>query len=260
MANQSEPYYYECGNECTLFRHAYESRLPLLIKGPTGCGKTRFVEYMASELGRSLVTISCNEDTTVSDLLGRHLFIGGETRWVDGPVTRAVREGSILYLDEFAEARSDTLVAIHALSDHRRCLYLDRTGEELHAADGFMLVVTYNPGYQRSLKELKPSTRQRFVATTFDYPAEDKEIEIVCHESQVESAISKKLVKLVNRIRELKNLNLMEAPSTRLIIASGQLIARGFPARQAARAAISQSLSDDDEVLNALDQLIDLSL
>ncbi len=256
---KSNVYYQEIKNECFLFQHAFESKLPLMIKGPTGCGKTRFVEYMANELNRPLITVSCNEDTTVSDLLGRHLFIGGETKWADGPVTRAVRQGAILYLDEFVEARSDTLVAIHSLSDHRRTMYLDRTSETIKAPDTFMLIVSFNPGYQRTLKELKPSTRQRFVSLSFDYPDDNVEAEIISHESQVEMAISKKLVKIAKKIRGLKEMNLLEVPSTRLLIAAGTLISRGVQPREACQASISEILTDDADVMNALNHLISLN-
>lgn len=180
-------FYLETGRESELFGKAWAAKLPLMLKGPTGCGKTRFVEYMAAKLGRKLVTVACNEDTTATDLLGRHLLIGGETRWTDGPVTRAVREGAILYLDEVAEARADAIVVIHSLTDHRRELFLDRTGETLHAPPEFMLVVSFNPGYQRSMRELKPSTRQRFIGLGFSYPAEDLEIRIITGETGVKT-------------------------------------------------------------------------
>jgi nitric oxide reductase NorQ protein len=184
-------FYLPVGHECDVMRQAFAAQLPLMVKGPTGCGKTRFIQHMAAVLGRPLITVSCNEDTSATDLLGRHLLIGGETRWTDGPVTRAVRTGTILYLDEIAEARADALVVIHSLSDHRRELFLDRTGECLHAPPEFMLIVSYNPGYQRSLRELKPSTRQRFVALNFDYPSEAQEIAIVAREAAVPPATAR---------------------------------------------------------------------
>src|SRR5690349_17856664 len=179
-------FYLPTGKEEEVFQQAWHSRLPVMIKGPTGCGKTRFVQHMAGRLQRPLVTISCNEDTSATDLLGRHLLLGGETRWVDGPVTRAARSGALLYLDEIAEARADALVVIHSLSDHRREIFLDRTGETVRAPDAFMLIVSYNPGYQRSMRELKPSTRQRFVAINFGFPPEPVEAEIVARETGVE--------------------------------------------------------------------------
>lgn len=254
------PFYLPTGYEVEVATKAYEQGLPLLLKGPTGCGKTRFVEYLAASLGRELITVSCNEDTSATDLLGRHLLQGGETVWVDGPCTRAVREGAILYLDEVAEARADAIVVIHALTDHRRELYLDRTGERLKAPDPFSLIVSYNPGYQRSLRELKPSTRQRFIGLAFDYPDEKREVTIVETESGVESAVAKRLVKMGRKIRELTELNLMESVSTRLLIAAGKLIRAGVPSRRAAMVAVAQPLTDDPDPLAALQQLIEISL
>jgi nitric oxide reductase NorQ protein len=209
-------FYLETGRESELFAKAWAARLPLMLKGPTGCGKTRFVEYMAAKLGRKLITVACNEDTTATDLLGRHLLIGGETRWTDGPVTRAVREGAILYLDEVAEARADAIVVIHSLTDHRRELFLDRTGETLHAPPEFMLVVSFNPGYQRSMRELKPSTRQRFIGLGFSYPAEDLEIRIITGETGLEDKQARSLVSIAKKVRALTELSLLESVSTRL--------------------------------------------
>lgn len=254
------PFYLETGKEADVFLHTAEARLPLLLKGPTGCGKTRFIEYMAARTGKQMVTVSCNEDTSATDLLGRHLLRGGDTIWCDGPVTRAVRLGAILYLDEIAEARADALVVIHSLTDHRRELFLDRTGEHLVAPDGFMLIVSYNPGYQRSLRELKPSTRQRFVSLPFDYPPEEQEVRIVETEGGVKESVAKALVRIGRKIRSLKELSLMEAASTRLLVSAGKLIARGVPSRLACHAAIAEPLSDDAEALAALRQVIDLSI
>ena len=190
------PFYLPCGREVELCEQAHRSQLPLMLKGPTGCGKTRFVEHMAARLGSELVTVSCNEDTSATDLLGRHLLVGGDTVWTDGPVTRAVRSGAMLYLDEVAEARADAIVVIHSLTDHRRELFLDRTGESLQAPPEFMVVASYNPRYQRSMRELKPSTRQRFVGLQFVFPAPDQEAEVVGHESGCELSDARTLVKI----------------------------------------------------------------
>ncbi|YCM46492.1 CbbQ/NirQ/NorQ/GpvN family protein [Verrucomicrobiaceae bacterium 227] len=254
------PFYLPTGKEIELCTHSHRSQLPLLLKGPTGCGKTRFVEFMAAQLGRELITVACNEDTSATDLLGRHLLKGGDTVWVDGPVTRAVREGAILYLDEIAEARADAIVVIHSLTDHRREIFLDRTGEKIKAVDDFMLMVSYNPGYQRSLRELKPSTRQRFVGITFGYPKEDDEVTIVATESGVDRATAQKLVRIGTKIRQLTGLSLMESVSTRLLIAAGKLIASGIPPRLACITAISEPLSDEVEANAALKQLIEISI
>jgi nitric oxide reductase NorQ protein len=254
------PFYLPTGKEVDLCTHAHRSLLPLLLKGPTGCGKTRFVEYMAEQLGRKLVTVGCNEDTSATDLLGRHLLMGGDTVWVDGPVTRAVREGAILYLDEIAEARADAIVVIHSLTDHRREIFLDRTGETIKAPDDFMLIVSYNPGYQRSLRELKPSTRQRFVGMSFGYPKEEDEVTIVCKESGVDEATARKLVGIGGKIRQLTELSLMESVSTRLLIAAGKLIASGIPPRLASISAIAWPLSDEEEATAAITQLIEISI
>ena len=253
-------FYLASGKEVELFDQAHASLIPMMIKGPTGCGKTRFIEYMAEKLGRELVTVACNEDTSATDLLGRHLLMGGDTKWVDGPVTRAVREGAILYLDEIAEARADAMVVIHSLSDHRRELFLDRTGERLKAPDDFMLVVSYNPGYQRSLRELKPSTRQRFAALTFGYPTEEKEIEIVAKESGVDPADAKKIVRIGNKIRQLTEIALLESVSTRLLVVAGKLIAAGVAPRLSCMSAIAEPLSDEEDALAAMRQVIEISI
>lgn len=266
MASRAQPtipmpvYYLPIAHEADVFRHAWESKLPLMIKGPTGCGKTRFIQHMAERLGRHLITVSCNEDTSATDLLGRHLLVGGETRWVDGPVTRAVREGALLYLDEIAEARPDALVVIHSLSDHRREIFLDRTGESLAAPPEFMLIVSYNPGYQRSMRELKPSTRQRFVALGFEYPSEEQEIEIVGRESGAERNVSKRIVQIARKIRNLTELSLLESVSTRLLVSAAKLVARGVPPRLACCTAIAEPLTDDSDTLRALRQVIEISI
>ncbi|MEO8352957.1 MAG: CbbQ/NirQ/NorQ/GpvN family protein [Chthoniobacteraceae bacterium] len=253
-------FYLPVGKEETIFEHAFAARLPLMVKGPTGCGKTRFIQHMAEKLGRELVTVSCNEDTSATDLLGRHLLMSGDTCWVDGPVTRAVRTGALLYLDEIAEARADALVVIHSLSDHRRELFLDRTGETLRPPDEFMLIVSYNPGYQRSMREMKPSTRQRFVALGFGYPPETVEAEIVVGETGVDATTAKRLVQIGTKIRKLTELSLMESASTRLLVAAGRLIARGVPPRLACSCAIAEPLTDDPDALAALRQVVELSI
>lgn len=260
IEKNDDVFYVEVGKEAVVFEQAWRSRLPLMIKGPTGCGKTRFVEYMARRIGRRMVTVSCNEDTSATDLLGRHLIQGGDTKWVDGPVTRAVREGAILYLDEIAEARPDALVVIHSITDHRRELFIDRTGEHLVAPPEFMLVVSYNPGYQRSLREMKPSTRQRFVGVSFQYPPEELEIRIVQQESKVSEAQAKALVRLGRKIRNLSELNLLEPASTRLLIGAGKLIAHGVPPRLACGAAICEPLTDDPDAQAAIRHVIELSV
>lgn len=253
-------FYLETGAETDVFEQAWKTQLPVLIKGPTGCGKTRFVRHMAQKLGRELITISCNEDTSATDLLGRHLLLGGETRWSDGPVTRAVRNGAILYLDEIAEARADAIVVVHSITDDRRELFLDRTGESLQADPEFMVVASYNPGYQRSMRELKPSTRQRFVALHFDFPTEDSEAEILLHETECEPGIAKSLVKIANKARHLTELSLLDPVSTRLLVDAAKLIAAGLPPRLAGHVAIAEPVSDDPDTVAALKQLIDLHL
>lgn len=252
------PWYRPIHDECELFAKAWEERLPLLLKGPTGCGKTRLVEHMAARLGRPLVTVSCHDETSAVDLLGRWLVKGGDTVWQDGPVTRAVRAGAILYLDEFAEARSDVLVVIHPLTDHRRRLFVDRHDEELDAAPGFGLVTSYNPGYQRGLKELKPSTRQRFVTLSFAYPAPDVELEILQRETGVDARAGKALVALLTKLRAADTLALAAAPSTRLAVSAARLIRTGVPPRAACAAAIVEPLTDDPEIASGLRDLVAL--
>lgn len=255
----TKPYYRATGDEQTVFRHAYQRQLPLLLKGPTGCGKSRFVEAMAAELARPLITVACHDETTAADLLGRWLVQGGDTVWQDGPVTRAVRQGAILYLDELAEAREDVVVILHPLTDHRRELLLDRHDEVLAAAPEFMLVASFNPGYQSGLKEMKPSTRQRFVTCAFDYPDVAVEAEIIVAEAGVDGKVGRRLAELAHRIRVMHELGLTETVSTRLLVAAGHLIAAGMPPRLAGSVAIAQTLTDDLEVTGALEDLINLT-
>lgn len=252
------PYYRPTGSEVETFAHAYKERLPVLLKGPTGCGKSRFVEAMGAKAGREVVTVACSDETSAADLLGRWLVRGGDTVWQDGPVTRAVRSGALLYLDEVAEAREDVVVVLHPLSDHRRCLFLDRLDQSIEAPPEFMLVASYNPGYRRGLRELKPSTRQRFVTIRFDYPPSDVELEIVCGETKVELGIAKKLVMLAGKIRKLEELGLSETVSTRQLVSAGKLILRGLEPRAACAAAIVQPLTDDRETSLALQDLADM--
>ncbi len=250
------PYYQPVGNECALFEAAYRQRLPLLIKGPTGCGKTRFIAHMAARLGRPLHTVSCHDDLTASDLTGRYLLKGGETVWMDGPLTRAVREGGICYLDEIVEARKDVTVVMHPLTDDRHILPLERTGEVLHAPKEFMLVVSYNPGYQNILKSLKPSTRQRFVSISFDFPPPDIETQIVTTESGLPEQDCARLVQLAQQLRRLKDVDLEEVVSTRLLIYCATLMKSGLDPFQATEAALVESLCDDPDVKAGLSELI----
>jgi len=254
------PYYRAIGGEVNLFEHAFDNQLPLLIKGPTGCGKTRFVQHMAARLGRPLYTVACHDDLTASDLVGRHLIGDSGTYWSDGPLTRAVREGAICYLDEIVEARKDTTVVLHPLTDDRRILPLERTGETLSAPDNFMLVVSYNPGYQNLLKGLKPSTRQRFVGLSFDFPQADIETEVLMGESDIDKALAEKLVSLATSLRALKDHDLEEAASTRLLVYAATLIKSGMPIRQACQAALIEPLTDDDETLKALAEVVNATL
>lgn len=250
------PYYQPVGDECALFEHAWRNQLPLLIKGPTGCGKTRFVAHMAAKLNRVLTTVSCHDDLTASDLTGRWLLKGGETIWQDGPLTRSVREGGICYLDELVEARKDVTVILHPLTDDRRILPLERTGELLEASDGFMLVVSYNPGYQNILKSLKPSTRQRFVAIEFDFPPPKVEADVVSTESGLDLSRSERLVALAGNIRNLKGRDLEEGASTRLLIYCAKLIVSGVRLEDAIRIAMIEPLTDDREIKRALNDLV----
>ncbi|MFW5426724.1 MAG: CbbQ/NirQ/NorQ/GpvN family protein [Methylophagaceae bacterium] len=250
------PYYQEQHNETELFLHAYNNQLPLLIKGPTGCGKTRFIQHMAAKLGRPLYTIACHDDLTAADLVGRHLIGDGETYWHDGPLTKAVRDGAICYLDEVVEARKDTTVVLHPLSDDRRILPIERTGEVLKAPPQFMLVVSYNPGYQNLLKGMKPSTRQRFVAMRFDYPDRETEIKIIQQEADIDQATAMQLIELARALRVLKDHDLEESASTRLLVYAATLIQSGLDPIAACRAAIIEPLSDDEETVEALMEVV----
>ena len=260
MKIKKQPYYKSMGKEEEVFSHCFDNKLSVLLKGPTGTGKTRFVEYMAHQLDVPLITVACHEETSATDLVGRYILKGNETVWQDGPLTTAVRTGAIIYLDEIAEARPDVIVAIHSLTDHRRQLFLDKVPEEVTAADSFMLVASYNPGYQRGFKELKPSTRQRFVSLAFNYPNEGFEQEIVENESGVDTPNAKKLVKIAAKIRNLNELGLMETVSTRLIIDAAKLIKSGLPKRLSVEVGMIQPLTDDDETLEALKDLADLMI
>lgn len=254
------PYYRATGNECELFGMAHKLHLPLLLKGPTGCGKTRFVSSMAARLGLPLWTVACHDDLTAADLTGRYLLKGGETQWFDGPLTRAVRAGGICYLDEVVEARKDVTVVLHPLTDDRRILPLERTGEVLNAPDNFMLVVSYNPGYQNILKSLKPSTRQRFIAVEFGFPPQEVEAEIVAAESGLALERVEPLVKLAGRLRALKGQDLEEGVSTRLLVYCATLIAAGVKHETAVRTAMIEPLSDDADIKEGLMHVVDAVL
>lgn len=249
-------FYQPVARECELFETAYDNGLPLLLKGPTGCGKTRFVEHMAAKMGKPLYTVACHDDLSAADLIGRYLLKGGETVWVDGPLTRAVREGGICYLDEVVEARKDVTVVLHPLTDTRRTLMIDRTGEELVAPPGFMLVASYNPGYQNVLKRLKPSTRQRFLSISFDFPNEETEIAVVARESRLEPGRVAPLVRLGGHIRALSGMDLEEGVSTRLLIYAATLMAGGMGVNQAIEAAIVEPLTDEADMQQALRDLV----
>lgn len=250
------PFYKPHGREVELFEHAFSQQLPLLIKGPTGCGKTRFVTHMAARLKRPLYTVSCHDDLTATDLVGRHLINDTGTYWNDGPLTRAVREGAICYLDEVVEARKDTTVVLHPLTDDRRILPLERTGEILQAPPEFMLVVSYNPGYQNFLKGMKPSTRQRFVSLRFGFPEPELEQEVVIAETGIDPDMAKLLVKLVSALRTLKTHDLEEMASTRLVVYAASLIKNGFAPVDACRAALVEALTDDEEIISALMEVV----
>ena len=246
------PYYRPTSRECALFEHAFRRQLPLLLKGPTGCGKTRFVAHMAALMGRPLHTVSCHDDLTAADLTGRYLLKGGDTVWTDGPLTRAVRDGGICYLDEVVEARKDVAVVLHPLTDDRRILPLDRTNETLQAPADFMLVVSYNPGYQNVLKSLKPSTRQRFVAIEFDFPPFEAEVEVVAIESGLDPVRCRPLVSLAHRLRALKGHDLEEGVSTRLLVYCATLMGDGVSQDEAVMCAMIEPLTDDPEVKQGL--------
>ena len=270
----SEPYYLPLSDEVELFEAAYQQQLPVLLKGPTGCGKTRFIEHMAWRFGRPLtvvkssnagasdgtsvplVTIACHEDLTASDLVGRYLLEPEGTRWMDGPLTRAVKAGAICYLDEVVEARKDTTVLIHPLTDHRRILPVDKLGQVLVANDQFLLVISYNPGYQSAVKDLKHSTRQRFVALEFTYPGLEAEAEIVQKESGCTSETAMALARLGEKIRHLRDHGLQEGVSTRLLIYAGKMIAQGIPPRRACEVSVVWALTDDQEVQRSAQEVV----
>ena len=270
-----EPYYVPTGDEVELFEAAFESKVPVLLKGPTGCGKTRFVEYMAWKLGRPitiikggrskadgptealpLVTVACHEDLTASDLVGRYLLEGESTRWIDGPLTRAVKVGAICYLDEVVEARKDTTVLIHPLTDHRRVLPIEKRGQILEAREGFLLVISYNPGYQSALKDLKHSTRQRFISIEFTHPRKELEAKIIAHESGVAEEIAQDLAKLGEKVRNLREHGLSEGVSTRLLVYTGKLIQKGIPARRACQVGVVWALTDDADVQRSIEEVV----
>ncbi|HEX5480020.1 MAG TPA: CbbQ/NirQ/NorQ/GpvN family protein [Dehalococcoidia bacterium] len=270
-----EPYYVPTGDEIELFEAAFESKIPVLLKGPTGCGKTRFVEYMAWRLGRPLtiikggkddakaertealplVTVACHEDLTASDLVGRYLLEGDETRWIDGPLTRAVKAGAICYLDEVVEARKDTTVLIHPLTDHRRVLPIEKRGQIVEAREGFLLVISYNPGYQSALKDLKHSTRQRFISLEFTHPRKELEAKIIAHESGVNEETASDLAKLGEKVRNLREHGLSEGVSTRLLVYTGKLIQKGIPPRRACQVGVVWALTDDQDVQRSIEEV-----
>jgi nitric oxide reductase NorQ protein len=272
----AEPFYEPVKDEIELFESAYAEKIPVLLKGPTGCGKTRFVEYMAyklgspvsvireadgngshaEETGRQLITVACHEDLTASDLVGRYLLEGDSTRWIDGPLTRAVKAGAICYLDEIVEARKDTTVLIHPLTDHRRLLPIEKLGQIVEAKDGFLLVISYNPGYQSALKDLKHSTRQRFMSIEFGYPPRDLEAKIIAHESGVGDSIAMELAKLGEKVRHLKEHGLAEGVSTRLLIYAGKLIHQGITPRRACQVAVIWALTDDRDVQRSVEEVV----
>lgn len=259
-----QPYYLPINDEVAVFRAAFEARLPVLLKGPTGCGKTRFVEAMAHELfparDDALTTIACHEDLTATDLVGRYLLLGNETQWTDGPLTRAARSGGLCYLDEVVEARKDTTVLIHALTDHRRILPIEKTGELVQADPSFLLVISYNPGYQSVLKDLKPSTRQRFVSLEFDYPSVELETTIIAHESGVEEEVAERLAVIGDKVRNLREHGFEEGVSTRLLIYTADLIRGGIAPRRAAQSAVVSAISDDAIVQAAVADIVDAVL
>jgi len=251
-----EPYYRAVADEVPLFEAAYSVRMPMMLKGPTGCGKTRFVEYMAWKLGKPLVTVACNEDMTASDLVGRFLLDASGTRWQDGPLAIAARHGALCYLDEVVEARQDTTVVIHPLTDTRRVLPLEKKGELVHAHPDFQLVISYNPGYQSLMKDLKQSTKQRFGALDFNYPSHEVEAEIVAHEGGVPRELADKLVSVAERARNLKGHGLDEGISTRMLVYAAGLIAKGVEARSACRVALVRPITDDPDMRDALDAAV----
>lgn len=260
-----DPWYLPSHDEVEIFEAAWQARLPVLLKGPTGCGKTRFIEHMDWRLSRqkprnqpSLLTVACHEDLSATDLVGRYLIVDEQTIWQDGPLTRAVRSGAICYLDEVVEARKDTTVIIHSLTDHRRILPIDKTGELIHAHEDFLLVISYNPGYQSVIKDLKPSTRQRFVSLSFDYPDAEAEARIIAHESAVDSETAQRLAHIGQRVRALREHGFEEGVSTRLLVYAGQLIAGGIEPRRACDVAVARAVSDDNDLVGAITDVIDI--
>ncbi len=270
---KKEPYYLPIHDEVEIFENSYYEKIPVLLKGPTGCGKTRFVEYMAYRLGTSanviregnrsqasgglpLVTVACHEDLTASDLVGRYLLEGDSTKWIDGPLTKAVRAGAICYLDEIVEARKDTTVLIHPLTDHRRILPMEKRGEILEADPKFLLVISYNPGYQSALKDLKHSTRQRFISIEFWYPPRDEEMKIIAHESDIDDDTALDLAKLGEKVRNLSEHGLQEGVSTRLLIYAGKLIKRGVAPRRACQVAVVWALTDDKDIQRSVEEVV----
>lgn len=252
-------YYHPQGKEISVFEHCFRNQLPLMLKGATGSGKSRFVEYMAQQLDRELISVLCHEETSTVDLLGRYIIKGADTEWIDGPLTQAVRNGAIIYLDEIAEARPDVLVAIHSLTDHRRKLFLDRHHETLDAPPNFMLVASFNPGYQRGYKELKASTRQRFVMMTFHYPNKEIETQIIANETNIDKNTALKLVNIAAKIRGLSELGLSETISTRLLVDAAKLIYSGLAPRLACRVAIVETLSDEPDIQSSLQDIINMN-
>ncbi len=258
--SKSVPYYHPVSKEVEVFEQCCKNKIPVLLKGPTGTGKSRFIEFMAHQLEKRLITISCHEETSSTDLIGRFIIKGAETIWLDGPLTMAVKEGAVIYLDEVAEARPDVIVAIHSLTDHRRELFIDKLGQTIKAHEDFMLVASFNPGYQRGFKELKPSTRQRFAALTFNFPVAKIETEILINETAIDESIAKQLVSIGNKIRNLKELGLTETASTRLLIDAAKLIHSGLPKRLAVKVAVIEPLTDDLEIIEALTDLCNLMI
>jgi nitric oxide reductase NorQ protein len=258
VTTAERPFYVGVGNEEQVFAAAFRQGLAIMLKGPTGCGKTRLVEAMAHDLQRPLITVACHDDLTTADLVGRYLLQGGETVWVDGPLTRAVREGAICYLDEVVEARQDTTVVLHPLTDHRRRMPIDRLGQTIEAAPGFCLVVSYNPGYQSLLKDLKDSTRQRMISIEIAFPPPEVEETVIVHEAGVDQPTAARLVRLGQAIRRLEDSGLREVASTRVLIAAGCLIREGLSVPDAARAAVAGPLSDDPAVTAGLLELVDV--
>lgn len=259
-SNAPSSFYVPIKDECEIFEAAANRALPVMLKGPTGCGKTRFVSHMAERLGRKLYTVACHDDLTAADLTGRYLLKGDETIWVDGPLTRAAREGAICYLDEVVEARKDVTVVLHPLTDDRRILPLERTGELIDAAPGFMLVISYNPGYQSVLKGLKPSTRQRFIGIEFDFPPAAEELKIIMGETGLDEHKSMLLIRLAHRFREMKGQDLEEGVSTRLLIYCAALIADGMPLETAIKTALIEPLTDEPDVKEALQEAVSILL